>query len=304
MPNLISGDRLRKAVEDEAFIIGGDPKSVENVKYDFHMGDRVLKAAYAQPVDFAELPQASRFVEPGEAVFVLTKERLNLPNNIMATLSPKRKIAHGGIIILGGLAIDPLYRGFLVVGLYNFSSTPFPLQPGKKLIAGLFYELDDVSIDLDNIAPLEISDFPDELLALIRNYKPIEINGLEGQVQKISIELTNLRSELSSDKIWRDDFKKGLDAHNTQIEKLLKALEEEKINREKGDEKIGDKLDKMSNSFYGLGLLTRSAIALLLIALGAITTIYFPKWFGAPDHPNPPANVSSIQPPPTTRSPQ
>src|SRR5260221_4469816 len=112
MPNLITGDRLREAVEKGTFIQGGDVASVEGVKYDFHMGSRILKASYTQAVDIAELPTLERStlgIDPGEVVFVLTQETLRLPANMIAVLSPKRTIAHSGIIVLGGFAIDPNY---------------------------------------------------------------------------------------------------------------------------------------------------------------------------------------------------
>ncbi len=141
MPSLMSGSRLKEAIQNNTFIHDGDPLSVEAVKYDFHMGSMVLKAEYGQPINIEEIPQNKRFVYPGEVAFVLTRERLELPGNMIATLTPKRKLAHDGIIVLGGLTVDPKYRGVLLIGLYNFSSTPFPLRPGKKLIGAVFYEL-------------------------------------------------------------------------------------------------------------------------------------------------------------------
>ena len=66
------------------------------------------------------IPEVDRFVEPGEVVFVLTEERLDLPRNMIAVLSQKRKLFNQGIQVLGGFCIDPLYRGKLLVGLYNF----------------------------------------------------------------------------------------------------------------------------------------------------------------------------------------
>jgi deoxycytidine triphosphate deaminase len=113
-------------------------------------------------------------VEFGEVVFVLTMEQLDLPNNIMAVLSPKRKLSHHGIIALGGFCIDPLYKGPLWIGLYNFSSTAFPLKSGRKLIAALFYELmGDELTDFSVPESAGQGDFPDELVDLIRNYKPV-----------------------------------------------------------------------------------------------------------------------------------
>lgn len=277
VPNLISGERLRQAVSEGSFIIDGVISSVENVKYDFHLGDRVLKASFGQPIDLDKIPEDKRCVDPGEAVFVLSKERLNLPNNIIATLTPKRKLAHGGILILGGLAVDPLYKGFLLIGLYNFSSTAFPLQQGKKIIGALFYELDKSTIDRDAPVPAEIKDFPDELTALIKNYKPFEINGIGNQVAELSRELSNLRSEITNDKSWRDDFKQSLEEHNRQLDKLIEGLSTEKDLRAKEDEKINSKLDDMSKMFFGLNLVKGILVALALMVLGVLAGEYIPK---------------------------
>jgi dCTP deaminase len=155
MPRLITGERLKQAVEGGTFIINGDPSGVEAVKYDFHMGSSVLKALYGQPKDIDKIPEEERWVDPGEAVFLLTREKLDLPANMIAILTPKRKLAHSGIMMLGGLAVDPCYKGHLLLGLYNFSSTKYPLRPGAKLIAAVFYELDGPEV-CDVGAPPEL----------------------------------------------------------------------------------------------------------------------------------------------------
>ncbi|MBW8303239.1 MAG: hypothetical protein K0M78_04720, partial [Brevundimonas sp.] len=222
MPRLLTGARLRTAVEEGTFIKDGVPSSVEAVKYDFHLGTRVLKACFRQPKDIDSIPEENRQVDPGEAVFVLTSERLDLPRNMIAILAPKRKLAHDGIIMLGGLAVDPLYKGHLLIGLYNFSSTPFPLLPGRKLIGAAFYELDKNEVgDFESADPTEITDFPDELIRLIQNYRPIGLNGLEDQIVETRRQLDILRSDLTTDKQWREDFKESLNKHDQQLGTLI-----------------------------------------------------------------------------------
>lgn len=251
LSTLVTGQRLREAVEKATFIEGGDPASVEGVKYDFHMGRQILKAKYGQPVDIEELPaidRSSLAVEPGEVVFVLTQEKLNLPKNMMAVLSSKRKLAHGGILILGGLAVDPLYHNYLQVGLYNFSSTPFPLRPGKKLIAAMFYELDEAeACDFEVPESTRAEGFGDELIALIRNYRPIELKGVYDELQDTKRQLQELRSSIIDDKQWKEDFKKALDSHNQQLSKIIDGLDKEIKSREKGDDEIIRKLDSVGN---------------------------------------------------------
>lgn len=135
MPQLITESELRIAVKDNTFIKNGKIENAEGVKYDFCLGSELLKAAFGRPIDMRKLTETDKTtlnIEPGEVVFVLTNEQLDLPKNIHAVLSPKRKLSHDGIMVLGGFCIDPLYKGKLLIGLYNLSSSSFPLIPGKN----------------------------------------------------------------------------------------------------------------------------------------------------------------------------
>jgi len=299
MTTLVTGARLKGAVEAGSFIKGGDATSVEAVKYDFHMGARVLKAFYGQPKDISGIPEERRTVDPGEVVFVLTEERLDLPRDMLAVLTPKRRLAHGGIIMLGGLAVDPRYKGVLVIGLYNFSSTPYPLIPGSKLIGAVFYELQkDELQEFDVASPSEIKDFPPELILLIQNYKPLVLKGVQDDLDNTKAELAALKKDLGDDKGWREDFKKDLAEHNKQLGLLIEGLKDEKEVRSREDEKINNKLEKMSNWF--LGIRASGVIAALVAA--AILGWGVPKILDALTHKPTPQGVSlpaaASKPPP------
>jgi deoxycytidine triphosphate deaminase len=272
LPNLITGPRLRHAVEHNTFIEGGSLEGIEGVKYDFHMGSRILKSSYSQPIDVEKLPESDKGllrIDPGEVVFVLTKETLRLPANMMAVLSPKRTLAHAGLMVMGGLVFDPNYSGVLWIGLHNFSSSAFPLRPGRKLIAALFYELD--GDELQDFPPIAgETDFPDTLINLIKNYRPVELRGLQDEIISVKGQLVSLRTELLTDKDWKEDFKKSLEQHNNQLGQLIEGLKEEKTAREKEDDKIRTKLDSIL-SFAGAGR--------ILVALGALILAAFLGWF-------------------------
>jgi dCTP deaminase len=287
MPALITGEKLRAAVENQTFIQGGDPNSVEGIKYDFHIGSQILKAKYGQPVDIENLPEIERgalCVDPGEVVFVLTKEKVNLPDNMIALLSAKRKLAHGGIIILGGFSIDPLYNNYLQVGLYNFSSTPFPIRRGKKLIAAMFYELDDKEkADFSVPESTKVDGFGDELIALIRNYRPIEIKGVYDELQDTKRQLQELRATLSDDKQWKEDFKSALNEHNIQLNRIIDGLDKEVKARERGQEETQRRLDRVDN-FWGTvraGFSLGRALVLIFAGalLGALFAVALEHWW-------------------------
>jgi len=281
---LITGERLGRALEPTGFIKDGLSACVEGAKYDFRMSPLILKASFGTPVNLDKLPEDQRAavkVEPGEVVFVRTIERLELPNNVIAMLSSKRKLSHQGIIVLGGFAIDPKYRGPLFVGLYNFSSTPFHIQPGRKLIAAMFYELAGTEIsDFPVPEPMgEHDDFPDELITLIKNYKPVELKWVSESLAETQRRLDALAAEMHDDKSWKREFQDALDNQTKQIDKLLEGLKEEREARKQEDAAIATKLEGMSgvwntfragfNVFWVVGLL----------ALGALITVAVEHWW-------------------------
>ena len=280
LANAITGETLLRAVNTQTFIKNGDPTCAEGVKYDFRMGSHVLKAKFGRSMDMdkmAEDQKAEMVIEPGEVVFVLTEETLELPDNVMAQLSPKRKLSHDGILVLGGFCIDPLYRGKLLVGLYNFSSSRFILEPRRKLIAAIFYELQEGEKGLFKKPEASVMDFPRELVRLISSYQPVNIQGLRDDIGSLEVQLSNLRSEMTTDKEWKRDFQSKLELQATNIDKLLRGLDEEKeirINAEKAiTEQISsikikqaesDTQGKTNNTLY---------VAILVTIITAIITV-------------------------------
>jgi deoxycytidine triphosphate deaminase len=238
MASLVTHDHLRDVIKSGQMVIGGDPDAVEGIKYDFRFGSKFLKASLERPVDFNDLQGTEKLqakIDPGEVVFVMSEERLKLPMDVFVVLVHKRKLSHDGIAVMGGLCVDPGYDGHLPVGLYNFSSSPFQIVPGHKLIAGLFYKLAEDETG-DFLPPAtKIMDFPEDLVRLIRSYQPINLNSLNDQLGGLKTELAMLQRELSDDKKWRADFKEDLDG-------LLTALKEEKDNRQEQYKQIETKI--------------------------------------------------------------
>lgn len=243
-----------------------------------------MKASVGQPIDMLGIPESERFVEPGEVVFVLTEERLDLPRNMIAVLSQKRKLSHQGIQVLGGSCVDPLYRGRLLVGLYNFSSSRFPLIASKKLIAAVFYELDEDEISDFPTPEAPVEDFPDELIRLIQNYKPIAPQGLQEALADTRRELADLKSEITSGREWQRQFRESLQEHSSQIDKLLEGLKEEKENRVASQRDFDKRLQDLQKDVYMQAAKLGGIIAAIVIVATALVQFFLPKLFGMLTH--------------------
>lgn len=251
MPTMVTGQELRDAVEKATFIRGGDVSGVEGVKYDFRMGSRILKAQFTSPIDASKLSETEKKelnVAPGEVVFVLTQERLALGNNMVAQLSPKRKMSHAGILTLGGFTIDPGYEGGLLIGLFNFSSTPFPLIPGKKIIAATFYKLEGTEIGSFPRPVEPLDDFPDELVQVMQKYHPVAMQSVAEALKRIQTELSALQTEVRSHEAWYQRFKDSLEAHNNQIGSLSADLAAEREVRKSGQDELTKALRGMESA--------------------------------------------------------
>jgi deoxycytidine triphosphate deaminase len=276
MPRTITCEELADLVKTETLLKNGDIECVEGIKYDFRMSSRVLKASKGRPVDLNNLSETEKtemVVEPGEVVFVLSEETLTLPKNVMAQLVPKRKLSHEGIIVLGGFCVDPLYEGRLLVGLFNYSSTNFVLEPLRKLIAAVFFELQENEIGTLSKPESSVQDFPNDLKRLISSYQPIDMKGLKDHIKTLEDQIGFLRSEITTDKEWKRDFQSKLEIQASNIDKLLAGLDEEKDNRIAAEKSISDQISGIKVSQGQTSTQQNSNQTLFITILTIIITI-------------------------------
>jgi dCTP deaminase len=217
-----------------------DINCAEGIKYDLRLGNEFLKSHFGRMVNFTELSNEEKrhaVIKPGEVVYVLTKERLNLPDNVFVQLSPKRKLSHLGIQLLGGLTIDPGYQGYLLFGLCNLSSTEFTLEPGKKLVGAVFNELSE-SETIEYKVPEPLDNFPSEVISIIKQYKPIESSHLSEEIIRVSDEVARIARTLESDNEWKSTFKTNLSTVTEKLTEISASLQVEIRVRKEGEETL------------------------------------------------------------------
>jgi deoxycytidine triphosphate deaminase len=282
MATLITGAELREAIAAQTFVKGGDPAGAEGVKYDFRMSNQILKAEFGAPIDAGKLGEAERgklVVSPGEVVFVLTEETLEMPRDMIAQLSPKRKMAHAGIQTLGGFTVDPGYSGRLLLGLLNISSTPFQLIPGKKVIGATFFRLEGSEVGEFPEPPEGLETFPDELVQVMRSYQPIAVQSVSETVQRLQADVVALQREVRERETWYRQFQQSLEATEGQINRLSGELLKEQEVRKGGQDELTKAVTSIERTLsflrgaaWILGLLLGSSLAIALgVTVAALT---------------------------------
>lgn len=296
MAKVISGKALLELIEEGKIVENGNRENCDAIKYDFTLDSKFLKAQYGSPVDYSSLKpieQKEATIASGEVVFVLTKETINLPHNMFLQLSPKRGMTEFGILTLGGFAVDPGYCGKLMFGLYNFSSRPFRLLPGRKLAGAVFYQLDkDESADIDKVIPPKaIHDFPPRLVEMINECAPIGLSSLEDAVYTIKKQIEMIEKGVSDNKDSIVDLNKiirktrdDIDENNKQIERvgnklddLVTGLKQEVILRKELEATLDKKIDITAKEVNDKIKFLKGALW-LATALGGVIVTLFITW--------------------------
>jgi hypothetical protein len=147
-------------------------------------------------------------------------------------------------------SIDPLYKGKLLIGLYNLSSSNFPLLPGKKLIAAMFYRLQEEEIGNFRNPDISIYEFPEDLIHLMEKYKPISTLSLMNEITSVRNKLEELKNQFRETDLWFKEFQKGLSAQEKNIDRISDILEKEVDERRRGEDTLQERLNEITKSVY------------------------------------------------------
>lgn len=77
---------------------------------------------------------------PGKHELAATLERVELGDDIAATMHIRSSLARAGIIASLAL-IDPGFRGQLTISLYNAGTEPFVMKRGDRFVQAIFHRL-------------------------------------------------------------------------------------------------------------------------------------------------------------------
>lgn len=247
MAKIITGSELKTLISEGKIIQNADLSCAEGIKYDFRLGSKLLKSYFGAPIDIEkDLPtlddRNKAVVEPGEVVFVLSQERIALPRNIYIQLNPKRSLSQDGIELLGGLTVDPGYKGYLVFGLKNVAGKPYKLRVGTKIVGANLFKLSEGEEIEDDDIPNSIEDFPQRLQELIDKYEPVNPQNLAEELRNLQRAFEESQGKLTDDVKYLKD----------QVGELTKELSKESIRREQGTKGLADKIERVEGKIENI----------------------------------------------------
>jgi len=138
----VLGERLPKLVAPF------DPAQIDCAAYRLRVGPEV----YISPTDDAKDAKIRTKVaiKPGEAfaipagqfAFLLTEERVTVPNTALAFISIRAGVKFRGLVNVSGFHVDPGYSGRLVFSVFNAGPGPVHLARGDDCFLIWYADLD------------------------------------------------------------------------------------------------------------------------------------------------------------------
>jgi dCTP deaminase len=126
--------------------------------------DRHTKRMLAQSDGFT--------IPPGQFAFLVTEERIKVPDDALAFISIKAKLKFNGLINISGFHVDPGYDGHLIFSVLNAGPRPLHLQRGQALFLIWYAALDGIT----TMKKEEVG---------FSGIKPDMLTGISGEIQSL-----------------------------------------------------------------------------------------------------------------------
>lgn len=122
---VLLSDEIKRLVDEIELIKDFNPENLQPAGYDFTIGNKFRREQEEFPLD-EDHPNLT--INPHEAVFVCTKEKLCMPRFLIGRWNLRIKRVWQGLVWVGGVHIDPGWQGELWCPIYNLSNKSVTLN--------------------------------------------------------------------------------------------------------------------------------------------------------------------------------
>jgi dCTP deaminase len=131
-------------------LLGADfrPHAVKSARYALRVGGEVYvtsSTASGGPrkgVTIRLGENAPFKIPPGQFAFLVTEERVKVPNYAIALISIKTSLKYRGLVNVSGFHVDPGWDGYLKFGIYNAGPQDVHLRRGQDMFLIWYADLD------------------------------------------------------------------------------------------------------------------------------------------------------------------
>jgi deoxycytidine triphosphate deaminase len=152
---------------------------------------------------------ASFKLDPREVAFVSSVECFSMPHDLAGNIATRFRVALEGILVMGGLLIDPRYEGRLHFQLVNIGEESIKIKPGTTSVAAVQF-LPVIGAVEDSKAP-DSQGLLDELFYEGAEKKPLPQLAFFSDVQTLKTDLGDVNDKVNEQAIELDSTRRSTD---------------------------------------------------------------------------------------------
>ena len=127
-----------------------DDDQIQPASVDLRLSDHFLKVdenrleaiRLDREVPYQELTQQQIVIPPHSFLLATTRERIRLPDDVIAFVEGRSSIGRIGLFIQNAGWVDPGFQGSLTLELFNANRLPIRLQEGRRICQLVFARMD------------------------------------------------------------------------------------------------------------------------------------------------------------------
>ncbi len=180
---ILPDNEIKKLIFQANLLNNHSDHNIRNCAYNLRVG-KMVEPETGEVKDVNANDNSIK-IGPSETMILITKEIVNMPENLCATYSPLFRLAKQGIMLINASIVEPGYSGPLSCYLVNFSSKIVWIKPGDEVAKIVFNQLlrEPANISYKSI---EENEYENERITDAKMYNKsfMDISGIEDKAAK------------------------------------------------------------------------------------------------------------------------
>lgn len=152
-----SGDKLLAELEPRRIVHPFKRDQIDCAAYELTLGREIYvtpSAGEKRKRSRRNLSYREAFtIPPGQFAFLMSEERLLIPENVIAFISMKTRFKWRGLVNVSGFHVDPGFNGRLIFSVFNAGPGPIHLAQGERAFLIWFADLSEPSTKVRTAPP-------------------------------------------------------------------------------------------------------------------------------------------------------
>lgn len=139
---ILSDTEILARMSDDTLILDGSPDLAKECSYSFRPGKAFPSSKNEEAIDFTSSPESHLPIEPGQMVWIRTRERVKMPPDLAGFWWQTNTLSRRGLMLVNMSMVEPIYEGDLACLFVNFGDQIIDISSERPIAKMVFFKID------------------------------------------------------------------------------------------------------------------------------------------------------------------